>query len=111
MNERFVIPARLRMTSIALIAVGLLTIIIGAIVLLGSKDPVTANFDKIRFWDSLLHNSIFFLVISTASVFILAASSLAQGGWIVAYRRVPEAIGSNVWLFGAIATATRSTAG
>jgi hypothetical protein len=63
MNERFVIPARLRMTSFALIAVGLLTIIIGAIVLLGSNDPVTANFDKIRFWNGLLHNSIFFLVI------------------------------------------------
>ncbi len=104
MNERFVIPARLRMTSLALIAVGLLTIIIGAIVLLGSKDPANADYDKIRFWTSLLHNSIFFLVISAASVFILAASSLAQGGWLVAYRRVPEAIGSNVWIFGIIAT-------
>jgi hypothetical protein len=99
MNERFVIPARLRMTSLALIAVGLLTIIIGAIVLLPGN-----NFDKIRFWDGLLHNSIFFLVISAASIFILAATSLAQGGWIVAYRRVPEAIGANVWIFGLIAT-------
>ncbi len=104
MNERFVIPARLRMTSFALIAVGLLTIIIGAFVLLGSNDPVTGNFDKIRFWDGLLHNSIFFLVISAASIFILAATSLAQGGWMVAYRRVPEAIGANVWIFGLIAT-------
>ena len=91
------------MTSFALIAVGLLTIIIGAIVLLGSTDPVTAIFDKTRFWNGLLHNSIFFLVISVASVFILAASSLAQGGWLVAYRRVPEAIGANVWIFGIIA--------
>lgn len=103
MNERFVIPARLRTTSIALILVGIITIIAGAIVLLGSKDPVTADFDKIRFWDSLLHNSVFFLTICAASIFILAATSLAQGGWIVAYRRVPEAIGSNVWIFGIIA--------
>lgn len=88
------------MTSLALIVVGLITIIAGGIVLLGSAD----NNDKIRFWDGLLHNSIFFLVISAASIFILAASSLAQGGWIVAYRRVPEAIGANVWLFGIIAT-------
>jgi hypothetical protein len=100
MNERFIIPARLRMTSFALIGVGLLTLIVGAIVLLGSAN----NIDKIRFWDGLLHNSIFFLVISAASIFIMAAASLAQGGWIVAYRRVPEAIGANVWLFGAIAT-------
>jgi hypothetical protein len=100
MNERFIIPARLKMTSIALMAVGILTIIVGAITLLGSSD----NLNKIRFWDGLLHNSIFFLVISAASIFIIAASALAQGGWIVAYRRIPEAIGANVWLFGLIAT-------
>ena len=105
MNERFVIPSRLRMTSFALIGVGLLTLIIGAVVLLGSHDGDLAKYDRIRFWDVLIHNSVFFLLISVASVFILAATSLAQGGWIVAYRRVPEAIGANVWLFGAI-TAT-----
>lgn len=87
------------MTSLALIAVGLITIVIGAIVLLGSN----ADVDKIRFWNGLLHNSVFFLVICTVSVFIQAASSLAQGAWLVAYRRVAEAIGSNVWIFGAIA--------
>jgi hypothetical protein len=102
MNERFVIPARLRMASFALIGVGLLTLIAGAIVLLGS-DGELAKYDKIRFWDVLIHNSIFFLLISATSIFILAATSLAQGGWMVAYRRVPEAIGANVWLFGAIA--------
>lgn len=102
MNERFVIPSRLRMTSLALIGVGLLTLIIGAVVLLGSHDGALANFDRIRFWDVLLHNSIFFLLIAVASIFIQAASSLAQGGWIVAYRRVPEAIGANVWIYGLI---------
>lgn len=101
MNERFVIPSRLRMTSLALIGVGLLTLIIGAVVLLGSHGDL-ANFDRIRFWDVLLHNSVFFLLISVASIFIQAASSLAQGGWIVAYRRIPEAIGANVWLYGLI---------
>ncbi len=100
MNERFIIPARLRMTAFALIGVGLLTLIIGAITLLGSAD----NMNKIRFWDGLLHNSVFFLVISAASIFIMAAAALAQGSWIVAYRRVPEAIGANVWIFGTIAT-------
>jgi len=102
MDERFVIPARLRTTSFALIGVGLLTLIIGAVVLLGSHGEL-AKFDQIRFWDALIHNSVFFLLISVASVFILAATSLAQGAWMVAYRRVPEAIGANVWLFGAIA--------
>src|SRR5690606_39729936 len=36
-------------------------------------------------------------------IFIQAAASLAQGGWIVAYKRIPEAIGANVWIFGLIA--------
>lgn len=102
MNEQFVIPGRLRTMSYALIGIGLLTLIVGAVVLLGSHGDL-AKFDRIRFWDVLIHNSVFFLLISVASVFILAATSLAQGGWIVAYRRVPEAIGANVWLFGAIA--------
>lgn len=103
MNEQFVIPGRLRTMSYALIGIGVLTLIIGAVVLGGSSAGELAKFDRIRFWDVLIHNSVFFLLISVASVFILAATSLAQGGWIVAYRRVPEAIGANVWLFGAIA--------
>jgi hypothetical protein len=103
MNEQFVIPGRLRTMSYALIGIGLLTLIVGAVVLAGSSAGELAKFDRIRFWDVLIHNSVFFLLISVASVFILAATSLAQGGWIVAYRRVPEAIGANVWLFGAIA--------
>lgn len=103
MNDRFVMPARMRMTAFVLLGIGLLTIIIGAIALLGAHGNL-ANYSKIRFWDGLLHESIFFLVISVASIFILAASSLAQGGWMVAYRRVPEAIGANVWVFGLVAT-------
>lgn len=103
MNDRFVMPARMRTTAFALMGIGVLTLIIGAVVLLGAKGEL-ANFAKIRFWDGLLHESVFFLVISVASIFILAATSLAQGGWIVAYRRIPEAIGANVWIFGIIAT-------
>lgn len=99
MNERFVVPARLRTTSLALIGIGILVLVLGGITLLGSDD----HYAQTRFWIVLLHNSVFFALITVASIFILAASSLAQGGWIVAYRRIPEAIGANVWLFGGIA--------
>lgn len=99
MNERFEIPAKLRNTSLALMAVGIITLIAGAVVLLGSNDV----FDKSRFWASLVQDSVFFLMITTVSVFIQAGASLAQGAWIVAYKRVPEAIGANVWVFGVIA--------
>ncbi|MBL7683182.1 MAG: quinol:cytochrome C oxidoreductase [Flavipsychrobacter sp.] len=100
MTERFEIPARLKNTSLALIAVGLLVLILGGVTMLSGD-----HHDKTRFWLVLLQNSVFFLLITVASVFIQAAASLAQGGWIVAYKRVPEAIGANVWVFGIIAAA------
>jgi hypothetical protein len=100
MTDRFVIPGRLKSTSLALIAIGVLTLIAGAISLLGSH----VDTERARFWSVLLHDSVFFTVITAVSIFIQAAVTLAQGSWIVAYRRVPEAIGASVWVFGAIAT-------
>ena len=101
MNDSFVIPAQLKTTSLACIGIGAVTLIAGIVCLLmGSSTDV----DKIRFWTTLLHDSVFFTLITTVSVFVQAASTLAHGGWIVAYRRVPEAIGANVWVFGSIAT-------
>jgi hypothetical protein len=100
MNDRFVIPGRLKNTSLALIAIGVLALIGGAITLLGSH----VDTERARFWAVLLHDSLFFTLIMAASIFIMAAVTLAQGAWIVAYRRVPEAIGANVWIFGFIST-------
>jgi hypothetical protein len=98
MNDRFQVPGRLRNTSLALIGVGLLTLIVGLVVLLGKGNDL----DKTRFWTTMLHDSVFFTLICTVSVFIQAAANLAHGSWIVAFRRVPEAIGANVWIFGSI---------
>ncbi len=105
MNERFIIPAKLKTTSTVLMLIGIITLILGAVLLLPNSNPnhEIMHAEKTRFWIVLLHNSVFFLLISVASIFIQAAASLAQGGWIVAYKRVPEAIGANVWLFGLIA--------
>ena len=101
MNDRFEIPARLKNTSMLLIAVGVLTLICGiAVLLLGHS---SSDLDRTRFWAVLLHDSVFFTFITAVSIFVQAAVSLAQGGWLVAYRRVPEAIGANVWIFGTIA--------
>src|SRR5690606_10062610 len=78
--------------------VGALVLIIGGFALLTGD-----HHDQTRFWITLLQTSVFFLMMTVASIFIQAAASLAQGGWIVAYKRIPEAIGSNVWVFGLIA--------
>lgn len=97
-TERFEVPARLKSTGLILLVIGIVALIAGFIVLRGGEQH-----EQARFWTVLLQNSVFFLFITTASIFIQAAAGLAQGGWIVAYRRVPEAIGANVWIFGAIA--------
>jgi hypothetical protein len=99
-TDRFEVPARLKATGMVLTVIGLLTVIVGAIVFLKGG---AAEHEHARFWTVLLHNSVFFLMITVASVFIQAAAALAQGSWIVAYKRVPEAIGANVWVFGVIA--------
>ena len=105
MTERFEIPARLKRTSMLLILIGIITLLAGVFTLANNHNPnhELMEASKTRFWIVLLHNSVFFLLICVASVFIQAAASLAQGGWIVAYKRVPEAIGANVWVFGLIA--------
>jgi hypothetical protein len=98
-TERFEVPSRLKSTGIGLLLIGVIALIGGIILLNGSGN----EHDHARFWIVLLQNSVFFLFISAASIFIQAATSLAQAAWIVAYRRVPESIGANVWVFGLIA--------
>ncbi len=98
LQQEFKIPAKLKNTSLILLAIGIITFIAGAIVLLMSKDQMAQN----RFWAVMLQNSVFFLLICLASVFILSATSLAQGAWIVAFRRIPESIGSIVWIMAII---------
>ena len=104
MTERFTVPARLRTTGLILSAIGILVIAIGAFTLLGNSNSNQEihHAMQTRFWIVLLHNSVFFTLIMLACVFIQAAAALAHGGWIVAWKRVPEAIGANVWLFGSI---------
>ncbi len=97
-KEQFTTPAGLKRNAMILSIVGLVTLILGVIFLLRGDD-----IDKTRFWTSMMHNSIYFLLICLASSFILAASSLAQGAWIVPMRRIAEAISANVWKFGIIA--------
>ncbi|WP_118974413.1 quinol:cytochrome C oxidoreductase [Taibaiella koreensis] len=97
-TDRFEVPSRLKTTGIVLLLIGVAALVGGFAGLLSGNE-----YEQARFWTVLLQNSVFFLFISSASIFIQAAAGLAQGGWIVAYRRVPEAIGANVWVFGLVA--------
>ncbi len=97
-KDFFTIPNRYRTWSLALIGVGVLSVIVGFF-LYGTGDV----HHKTRFWATLLHNSVYFLLICNASMFFICATTLAWGGWQMAFRRIPEAISAAVPVIGVIA--------
>lgn len=95
MKDQFVVPAKLKNLSFALMGIGVLTLLIGLFTLNGEHAA--------RFWGVLLQNSVFFLLICLASLFFICATTLAQGGWQVAFKRVNEAIALAVPYLGIVA--------
>ena len=97
-REKFEMPGRMRTWSLGLIAVGLITIIIGFI----TKGTDTEHHGREIFWGTLMYNSIFFMLICNAAMFFICATTLAMGGFQQSFRRVPEAISTLVPIFGVI---------
>jgi len=95
MKDQFVVPAKLRTTSFVLMGIGVLTLLIGLVTLGGEHGAA-------RFWAGILQNSTFFLLVALACTFFIGATTLAHGGWQIAFRRVPEAISMAVPVLGAI---------
>lgn len=75
--------------------IGVLTLLIGLVTLGGEHGAA-------RFWAGILQNSTFFLLVALACTFFIGATTLAHGGWQIAFRRVPEAISMAVPVLGAI---------
>lgn len=98
-REQFQITGRMRNWGLGLTAVGALALILGVFTLGMSKD----EHEVARFWAVLLQNSVFFLLVVNAAMFFICATTLAMGGWQVAFRRVPEAISALVPVFGILA--------
>ena len=98
-REQFEVTGKMKTWSMALMAVGILVFIIGFL----TKGLSHNHEEQAIFWATLLYNSIFFLLICNASMFFICITTLAHGGWQVAFRRVPEAISAIVPIFGLIA--------
>ncbi|HEX7902928.1 MAG TPA: quinol:cytochrome C oxidoreductase [Chitinophagaceae bacterium] len=97
-REKFVVPKRYNTIAIALMIVGLLAIV-ALYVTNGASDDVHK---QARFWGSLLQNSVYFLLVVNAAMFFICATTLAWGGWQMAFRRVSEAISTCVPVIGVI---------
>jgi hypothetical protein len=96
-KERFEIPSGFRMWSLGLMIAGALSLVIGYLVY-GTGDEA----HQIRFWATLLQNSVYFLLVVNAAMFFFTAVTLAMGGFQLAFRRVTEAISACVPVIGAI---------
>jgi len=95
-KEFFAIPARYRTWSLALMGVGILSVIIGFVLYGTGEHPA-------RFWATMLQNSVFFLLVTNAAMFFICATTLAWGGWQLSFRRVTEAVSVAVIPLGIIA--------
>jgi hypothetical protein len=107
LKDQFIIPGGLKKWSYGLMGVGILTLVLGILFLHpfsgghGEEHGAEA-YGATKFWMALMHNSIFWLLVTAASFFFIAATTLAQGGWQLSFRRVPEAISGAINVLGPI---------
>ncbi|HEX7845797.1 MAG TPA: quinol:cytochrome C oxidoreductase [Chitinophagaceae bacterium] len=97
-RENFIVPKRYNTISIALMVIGVLAIV-GLYITHGSSKD---HHESARFWASLLQNSVYFLLVTNAAMFFICATTLAWGGWQLAFSRVSEAISAAVPVIGVI---------
>ena len=100
MNNHFVIPGGYKKWSAGLMIVGLISLLAGFIFLQPGAGSHGDNVSSTRFWAVLLQNSVFWLLLVNTSMFFICITTLAMGGWQVAFRRVTEAISSLVPVLG-----------
>src|SRR6187399_3717769 len=97
-REKFEIPKRYSLWSYALIAVGIISVIL----LYVTHGASNSEHERARFWGSLLQNSVYFLLVVNAAMFFLCATTLAWGGFQISFKRVTEAISTCVPVIGII---------
>ncbi|HEY8689206.1 MAG TPA: quinol:cytochrome C oxidoreductase [Chitinophagaceae bacterium] len=102
MNNHFVIPGGFKKWSVGLMIVGAVSLLIGIFVLNPGAGSHGDNVNSTRFWAVLLQNSIYWLLLVNTGMFFICITTLAMGGWQVAFRRVTEAISSLVPIMGLI---------
>lgn len=85
LTEQFTVPAKQKTIAFVLMAIGIISLIVGFVMYKDNPE---------RVWANLLLDSVFFLGIIMASAFFMAAHYVAWGGWWIVLRRIPEAISS-----------------
>jgi len=103
MDHQFQLPGSYKKWTYGLIGAGVIALLYGFIM----YNPFAhaghgENVNSTRFWAVLLQNSVFFLLVVNAAMFFICVTTMAMAGWVVAFRRVSEAISSVVPILGVI---------
>lgn len=105
-EEKFIFSDKAKRLAFILMGVGLLLALIGYFTyhphVEGFTDEQNHHLPIKRLLASILFNGYFFFIISTCAAVFLAISQVANAGWYVAIRRIPEAM-STFMPIGAIA--------
>ncbi len=80
-DQRYELTKNNKIIPMLMIAVGVIAVIVGF------------TTDSTRAWAVLLQNNFYFTAIALASTFFIAFNYVAQAGWAVGIKRVPEAMG------------------
>lgn len=103
MDNKYTTPGNYKKWYGAFIIIGVLTLILGFIFLHPFSGGHGEDTSSTRFWAVLLMNSVYWLLLVNVSLFFIAISALALGGWQASFRRVNEAISSTIPVLGIIA--------
>jgi hypothetical protein len=85
----FVFPSKARMFSFALMAVGLISIVI---MFLTDHVEGDENYHHTRAWSNVFAGGFFFMALSLAAAFFLGLQYAAEAGWSTTIKRVIEAV-------------------
>src|SRR6185503_16184256 len=90
-REKFIVPKRYNTIAYALMAIGIIAIIVLYIYTHNGKGTEEYRHRRdARFWASLLQNSVYFLLVTNAAMFFFCATTLAWGGFQMSFRRRSE---------------------
>jgi hypothetical protein len=88
-DRRYELTRNNKLIPMVMMAVGIIAIVVGFMT------------DKTRTWATLLHNNFYFTAMALSGTFFIAVNYVAQAGWAVGIKRVPEAMGGFL-KFGAV---------
>ena len=81
MDRKYELTKNNKLIPVVMMAIGLIAIVMGFMT------------DHTRTWATLLHNNFYFTAMALCGTFFVALQYVAQAGWAVGIKRVPEAMG------------------